>query len=106
MPKYLLRASYTVEGARGLLKEGGSGRRTAVEKLVRKLGGELEGFYYAFGDADAIAIVDVPDAATVTALSLAINSSGAVNVATTALVTPEEVDAACKKSVPYRAPGA
>ena len=39
MPKYLFTGSYTAEGARGVLKEGGSGRREATEKLVASLGG-------------------------------------------------------------------
>jgi uncharacterized protein with GYD domain len=105
MAKYLIKASFTVEGTRGLLKEGGSSRRVAVEQTLRGLGGRLEGFYFAFGEADVFAIIDVPDATTAAALSLAINAAGAVEVSTTALVTPEEMDEACKKSVDYRAPG-
>ena len=52
MPKYLIQASYTEEGVKGLLREGGSGRRAAVEQLIRGLGGRLEAFCYAFGDSD------------------------------------------------------
>lgn len=40
------------------------------------------------------------------AISMVVNASGAVQVSTVALLTPEELDAACKKSVSYRAPGA
>jgi uncharacterized protein with GYD domain len=105
MAKFLLKALYTVEGTLGLLKEGGSSRKNAVQQLLRDLGGTLESFYYAFGKPDAFAIIDVPDAVTACALSLAINSTGAVQVSITALITPEEIDAACKKSVKYRAPG-
>ena len=49
MPKYLAHASYTVEGLKGLLKDGGSKRREVVEQLTKGLGGTLEAFYYAFG---------------------------------------------------------
>jgi hypothetical protein len=49
MPKYLFTGSYTAEGARGLLKEGGSGRRAATEKMLKSLGGTLEAYYFAFG---------------------------------------------------------
>lgn len=106
MAKYLIKASYKAEGARGLLKDGGTARRDAVEKSVKALGGSLEAFYFAYGDVDAIVIVDVPDATAGLALSLTVNSTGTVQVTTTPLITPAEVDAAAKKSVSYQAPGA
>ena len=56
MPKYLTVASYTAQGAKGLLKEGGTARRAAVEELMKNLGGRLEAFYFAFGDNDAYVI--------------------------------------------------
>ncbi len=105
MPKYLFQASYTTEGAKGLLKEGGTKRRAAVEQLMKSVGGKLEAFYFAFGEPDVYSIIDVPDATTAAALSLAVNSAGAVQLSTTPLLPPEEIDAACKKSVAYRAPG-
>lgn len=105
MPKYLIEASYTAEGTKGLMKEGGSSRRKAVEEMSKGLGGKVEAFYYAFGSTDAYVIADLPDAATAAALSLAVNASGMVNLRTHVLMTPEEVDQAAKKSVSYRAPG-
>jgi uncharacterized protein with GYD domain len=106
MPKFMIKASYTPDGARGLLKEGGSARKAQVEKIVSGFGGKVEAFYYAYGDADVYAIIDLPDAATGIAFSLAVNGSGGVRLATIPLITPEEIDAASKKSVTYRAPGA
>ena len=106
MPKFLIKASYNADGARGLMKEGGTGRRAVVEKLVQGLGGKVEAFYFAYGEADAYVITDVPDAAAGIAISLAVNASGAVRLATIPLITPEEIDAASKKVVAYRAPGA
>ena len=105
MAKYMMKASYTVDGTKGLIKEGGSARRAAVQKMIENLGGRLECFYYGFGEADAFAIVDVPDSVTITAASLAINATGAAHLSTTVLLTPEQVDEAIKKSVSYRAPG-
>ncbi len=105
MPKYLLEASYTAEGAKGLVKEGGSSRRKTVEEMVKGLQGKLEVFYYSFGTSDVFLIVDMPDAVTAAALSLAVNQSGAVHLKTHVLMTPEEIDQASKKSVKYRAPG-
>jgi uncharacterized protein with GYD domain len=106
MPKFLIKASYTTEGARGLAKEGGSARRTSVRQSLEKIGGTMEAFYFAYGEDDAYVLVDVPNASTALALSLAVNASGAVRLTTIPLITPEEVDAASKIAVGYRAPGA
>jgi uncharacterized protein with GYD domain len=106
MPIYLWQASYTTDGTKGLLREGGSKRRTAVQQMIEKAGGRLHAFYYAFGDADVYGIAEFPDQSTAAALSLAVNASGAARLRSTVLITPEEVDAAAKKSVTYRPPGA
>jgi uncharacterized protein with GYD domain len=105
MPKYLIQANYVGEGIKGLLKEGGSSRRATIEKLLGSVGGRVEAFYYAFGDTDAFVTVDLPDNVTAAALSLTINATGAVTVKVTALLTPEEIDAAAKKTLAYRPPG-
>ena len=105
MPKYLIAGNYVGEGIKGLLKEGGSGRQEAVEKLVKSVGGTVEGIYYAFGETDIFVIVDMPDNASAAALSLVANASGAVTAKTVVLMTPEEVDEATKKTVDYRPPG-
>ena len=106
MAKYLVKASYTQDGIRGLMKEGGTARRAALQKVVEGVGGRIDAFYFAYGDADVYVISDLPDANTAMALSLAVNASGAVRLSTIPLITPEEMDAACKKSIAYRAPGA
>ena len=105
MAKYMIQASYTAEGTRGVMKEGGTKRRQTVENNVKAVGGTVEAFYFAFGDADAYVIVDLPDNATAAALSMAVNSSGAVALKTQVLLTAEEIDKASKKTVTYRAPG-
>jgi uncharacterized protein with GYD domain len=105
MPRFLLKASYSPEGAKGLIKEGGTARRVAVSKMVEGLGGRLESFDYALGEDDAYVIVEVPDSATVVAMSMTINATGAVGLKTVELLTPEEIDAAAKQSVDYRTPG-
>ncbi|MFV1979883.1 MAG: GYD domain-containing protein [Rhodothermia bacterium] len=106
MPKYLFMDSYTAEGMKGLVSEGGTGRRALIKHLVRELGGELESFYYAFGESDVYAIVDLPDTITVAAVTLAINQTGAASVRTTVLLSAEDVDEAAQMTVGYRAPGA
>jgi uncharacterized protein with GYD domain len=106
MAKYLVNGSYGPDGVKGLIKDGASGRVASVTKTIEGLGGKVEAFYYAFGETDVFVIVDVPDAASATAMSMAVNASGAVRTTLTPLLTVEEVDAACKKTVSYKAPGA
>jgi uncharacterized protein with GYD domain len=105
MAKYLIKGSYTTEGAKGLLKEGGSGRKAAVQKALEGLGGKLDAIYYTWGEDDVIVICDMPDSISGLALSLAVNSSGAVRISTTPLLAVEDVDVACKKAVAYRPAG-
>ena len=105
MAKYLFQASYTVTGAKGLAAEGGSSRREQVAKMMQDMGGQLDSFYFAFGSADVFGIADIPDNITAAAISLAINSSGAVTTKIVVLLTPEEMDEASKISVAYRPPG-
>jgi len=105
MPKYLIEARYTAEGAAGLAREGGSGRRAAAAKTVESAGGKLEAIYFAFGDVDAYIIIDLPDNVTAAAVSLAANRSGFIASKTIVLMTPEEVDQATKKTVEFRVPG-
>jgi uncharacterized protein with GYD domain len=105
VPKYLYQASYTTEGLRGLIKDGGTKRRAVAQKGVASVGGRLEAYYFAFGENDVIGIVDAPDNVSVAALSLAVSAAGAFNLKTTVLLTPEEMDQATKKTVTYTAPG-
>ena len=104
MPKYLIQGSYSDQGLKGLLEEGGSKRREA-EHSVKGLGGRLEAFYYAFGKHDFVVIADLPSNVDASALSLTANVSGAVKSRMTVLITPEEVDLATKRTVKFRPPG-
>jgi uncharacterized protein with GYD domain len=107
MAKYLIQGSYTAEGVRGLLKEGGVARRLVVRQLIEKLGGKLEAFYYAFGGDDIYAIVELPDNVDSLAVSMAVTAGGSFHAGVVVLLTPEEVDQATKKAATlgYRAPG-
>jgi uncharacterized protein with GYD domain len=106
MARYLFQGSYSVDGIKGVLKEGGTGRRAAVEAALKSLGGKLEAFYYAFGDTDVFVMVDGIDNTTAAAFSMGIAAAGTVSgVKTTVLMTPEEIDQAAKKTMSYRPPG-
>jgi len=109
MAKYLLQVSYSSEGVRGIVKEGGVARREEVSKLFASIGGKIEAFYYAFGTTDLYIIVDLPDNVKAVAASLPPSAAGTAKATMTVLVTPEEMDEAAKvaqEMMPaYRAPG-
>jgi uncharacterized protein with GYD domain len=106
MPKYLWQVSYSPQGVQGLQKDGGVARRAAVQRLVEQAGGKLESFYFAFGEADAYTVAELPDPTTAAAVSLAVNALGFAHLRTVPLMTPEEMDSATKKAIEYRPPGA
>ena len=106
MSKYLIEGTYAAEGARGLLKQGGTSRHAQIKAMIESLGGSLEAFYWAFGDTDFYVIADLPDKATAAAVGLTVGASGAVRTRTTVLLTPDEIDQAKGKTIDYKAPGA
>jgi uncharacterized protein with GYD domain len=105
MSKYMLCVNYTADGAKGLIKDGGSVRRSVAQKAAESVGGRLESFHFAFGDTDAFVIAELPDAASAAAIALTVSASGGATVKTLVLMTPEEVDGAARKSPMYSGPG-
>jgi uncharacterized protein with GYD domain len=106
MSKYLFHGSYSAEGVRGVIKEGGTSREKVVETLTKSVGGSLESFHFAFGNDSYFIICDLPSDEAAAAVALTVAASGAVSNTTTKLLTPAQVDAAVKLSPTYRAPGA
>jgi uncharacterized protein with GYD domain len=105
MGKYLFHGSYTSEGTRGVIKEGGTARRKAVEALAASVGGKVESFHFAFGGDSYFSVVDLPSNEAAAAVAMTVGAAGAVTISTIVLLTPAEVDAAAKLSPTYRAPG-
>jgi uncharacterized protein with GYD domain len=105
MAKYLIEASYSVDGVKGVIAKGGSARQAAVQAAAEGVGGKLDAFYFAFGSTDAFVVLDLPDNQTAAGLALAVAASGAGSIRTTVLLTPEEIDAATQKQVSYTPPG-
>ncbi len=105
MPKFLVEVKYSLDGAKGLMGEGGSSRVAESKTLVESLGGSLETFYFAFGEADAYIIADLPDNVSAAAAALIARVSGGVMSRMVVLLTPDEIDAATKKQGNYGAPG-
>ncbi|MCA1708546.1 MAG: GYD domain-containing protein [Actinobacteria bacterium] len=75
MPKYLIKATYTSEGAKGVAKEGGTSRRDTIAKLAENSGGKLESFYFAFGETDAYRAVILDNSLHTSASNVSTSSS-------------------------------
>jgi uncharacterized protein with GYD domain len=105
MTKFLFEAAYTLDGIKGIQSAGGSSRRDAIAQVAEAVGGRLESLYFACGERDVFVVLDLADNETAAAVALTVNASGATTVRTVVLLTPEEVDAAAKRSIAYRPPG-
>lgn len=106
MPKFMIQASYTAEGLRGVMRDKASGRKAAVENLASQIGGKVEAVYFVLGEDDVIVLLDCPDNATAAALSATVSASGLVRAKTIPLLTVEEMDQGLSRKIQYKAPGA
>ena len=106
MAKFLWHGSYSERGAKALVEQGGTQRCAEVEQAVTAMGGALEAMYFAFGDDDYYAIVDLPDNVSGAAVSLVAAQAGAVRLKTIVLLTAEDLDQAARRAHEYQGPGA
>ena len=107
MPLYMFQASYTTQGISDLVKTP-QDRAAAVRPIIERMGGRLENLYFAFGDFDVVAIAELPDNASMSALAMAVGASGALgSFKTTVLIPMDEAVEAMRKAgtVGYRPPG-
>ena len=105
MAKYLVVASYSAEGIKGVVEQGGTSRQKAVTKMIADLGGKVESFYFGFGEGDAYVTLDLPDNVSAAAVGLAVSATGLASTKTIVLLTPDEIDRAAKTQVSYKGPG-
>jgi uncharacterized protein with GYD domain len=106
MPNYLLQVAYTPETWAALIAHPHD-RVDAVRPVIEKLGGKMMQGWFAFGDYDVVAIVDMPTNVDAAAFSLAAAAGGAVkSIKTTPLMTAAEGIEAMKKAAKsgYKAP--
>jgi uncharacterized protein with GYD domain len=107
MAKFLVQAAYTPEAWATLVKNP-QDRKKAVEPMIKDAGGKIEAFYFAFGQSDAVLIIDVPDNVSAAAISVAAAAGGALkSITTTPLLSVEDGLAVMKKAgkLNYQAPG-
>ncbi len=106
MAYYLIQVAYTREAWAAMVKNP-QNREEAVKPVIGRLGGRIKGLWLAFGEYDAVAIVELPDNTSAAAFSVAAAAAGAVKAfRTTPLMTVEEGLAAMKKAgdIGYRPP--
>jgi len=98
MAHYLLQVAYTPEAWSAQLRNP-QDRVLALTPVLQKLGGKFEAAYFAFGDYDLIAILDMPGNVDMAAFSLAATAGGACRaVKTTPLMTTAEGIEAMRKA--------
>ena len=106
MAKYLIKASYSPEGIKGVMAKGGSARAEAIEKLASGVGGSVESVYFSFGSDDIYAVVDAPSHEAMAAIAGTVGQTGAIsNYETVVLLTPAQIDEASSMTVDYTPPG-
>ena len=102
----MISGTYTSQGNKGLMAEGGSGRVAALRETIKSVGGTLDSMYWGFGSEDYYIFADLPNNVAAAAVSLIVSASGSVGLQTTVLLTAEDIDAAVKLKPTFRAPGA
>lgn len=108
MPLYLTQVAYTQEAWNTLMKSP-ENRFEAIRPAIEKLGGKILSGYFAFGDYDAIVILEMPNNVAAAAIAIAFAAGGACkSVKTTPLMDTAEGLEAIRKAgtTGYRAPGA
>ena len=106
MTNYLIQVAYTPEAWATLVAQP-QDRIGAVRPVVEKLGGKIVQGWFAFGDYDLIAIVEMPSNVEAAAFSLAATAGGAIRAfKTTPLLSAAEGMEAMKKASKsgYKAP--
>ena len=107
MPLYMIQASYTADSWAAQISNP-EDRAAAIGGMIEAAGGKLHGFYYSFGEYDAVLISEAPDNQTIASILMAAAGGGAVSkLKTTVLMSAEEGLAAIRAAggVGYRPPG-
>ena len=98
MAFYLFKANYSTEAIKAMVAEP-QDREVAARKIIEALGGKLHQFFFALGDADVVAIAEIPDDKSMVAVSLIVSASGSFsNASTTKLMTSSEAMEATSKA--------
>jgi uncharacterized protein with GYD domain len=98
MPLFLTQVAYTQEAWQALIHNP-QNRIDAIRPAIEKLGGKVISGYFAFGDYDIVAMLELPDNVAAAAIAIAFAAGGACkSVKTTPLLTTAEGIDALKKA--------
>jgi uncharacterized protein with GYD domain len=107
MARYLIQGAYSSDSWAALV-ESPHDRATPIRNVVEQAGGQLECFYFSFGEYDVVSIVELPDNITAAAVVIKAAAGGALkDVRTTPLLTVDESIEALTRAqgVGYQPPG-
>ena len=106
MSDYLVQVAYKPESVANMIANP-QNREEAIRPVVDKLGGNIKGFWFAFGRYDVVIILTLPDNVSTVALSMAVTATGAIKeFKTTPLLSIDESIEAMKKAstISYKPP--
>jgi uncharacterized protein with GYD domain len=98
MSLYMTQARLTPEAWQAIY-ESPRDRREVLAEMLEAAGGKLLNYYFAFGDADVVLIMDAPDSETAAAAAIAVARAGVVtDIHTTVLMSYEQGVQAIERS--------
>lgn len=98
MPFYLFRWTYKDAQIKAMV-DAPHDRPAELRKAVEGFFGRVHQFFFMFGDADGVAIVEFPTNEDCLACVLTLNASGPnTTFTTTALLTPQEAENAMRRA--------
>ena len=80
MNTYMILFNYTEQGIRTVREAGG--RLDGLKRTLEELGGNVQSFYLTMGPYDTVAVVTLPDDATMAKLALSLGAVGNVRTLT------------------------
>ena len=89
MATYIVLVNFTDQGIRNVKDT--RKRAEAFKETAKKLGVTVKDTYWTLGQYDVVAILEAPDAATVTALNLSVSALGNVRTQTLAAFSAIEI---------------
>ena len=99
MPIYMYQLAYTPESWAAQIKSPENRAENVGRPICEAAGGKLIGSWYAFGEYDLVLIADMPNAASMAAVALAVSAGGAVKAGkTTELMSGAEGVATMRKA--------
>jgi uncharacterized protein with GYD domain len=98
MPQYLFQWVYKDTAIRAVVEKPHD-RYAQLKKAVEGFGGELQQFFYAFGEWDGFAVVEFPNAESCAACSMTLAANGAnASFKTTVLIAPDDAWRAMRRA--------